>query len=52
VEFLHLRPIGGSGLAGRAKDVWFETVRALAFLTRGRLNLDNLFVVARTQSST
>jgi SAM-dependent methyltransferase len=49
VEFLHLHPIGGSGLVGSGKSVWFEAVRALARVSGGRLNLDNLFVVARKE---
>jgi SAM-dependent methyltransferase len=53
VQFVHLRPIQSSAggkiaLLPRAKTVWFETVRALAVASGGRLNFDNLFVVAYT----
>jgi hypothetical protein len=52
VGFVHLRPVAAEPGANRfeqpAKTAWFEAVRALGVLTRGYLNLDNLFVVART----
>jgi SAM-dependent methyltransferase len=51
IEFIHLRPIQGPGIAGRVKNVLFEAVRALASVTGGHLNLDNLFVVAHKESS-
>jgi hypothetical protein len=51
VSFAHLRPVAAEPGASRfeqpAKDAWFEAVRALAVLTGGLVNLDNLFVVAR-----
>jgi SAM-dependent methyltransferase len=50
IGFVHLRPVGAepgaSRFEGPAKRTWFAAVRALAVLTRGRANLDNLFVVA------
>jgi len=52
VEFLHLRPIQRAGVTGGAKNVGFQAVRALAFVTGGRLNIDNLFVLARKEFST
>ncbi len=52
VQFAHLHPAQNipSGFLQGAKDVWFQAVRALAILTRGRLNLNNLFVLAHKQS--
>jgi SAM-dependent methyltransferase len=55
VQFVHLHPIQGdsvskSGLAPRVKNAWFETVRALAVVSRGRLNFDNLFALAYRES--
>jgi 2-polyprenyl-3-methyl-5-hydroxy-6-metoxy-1,4-benzoquinol methylase len=52
IEFLHLPPIqsvAGSGnpLLRGAKNLWFHTSRALAVLSRGRCNLDNLFAACR-----
>jgi 2-polyprenyl-3-methyl-5-hydroxy-6-metoxy-1,4-benzoquinol methylase len=48
VQFLHLRPTDSMNpLARGLRDVWFQAVRALAILSRGRLNYDNLFVIAR-----
>jgi 2-polyprenyl-3-methyl-5-hydroxy-6-metoxy-1,4-benzoquinol methylase len=52
VDFVHLHPIQGvtprSGTwLGSVKNVGFEVVRAVAVASGGRLNLDNLFVVAR-----
>jgi 2-polyprenyl-3-methyl-5-hydroxy-6-metoxy-1,4-benzoquinol methylase len=51
IRFVHLRPIqsesaGEGRLRRAAKNVWFEAVRALALLSGGRLNFDNLFVLA------
>jgi SAM-dependent methyltransferase len=51
VEFTHLRPVdsissGWSASRQVVRKVWFEAVRGLANATGGRLNLDNLFVVA------
>jgi 2-polyprenyl-3-methyl-5-hydroxy-6-metoxy-1,4-benzoquinol methylase len=51
VEFLHLHPVQSAGLMGGAKNVWFEAIRALALVTGGRVNLDNLFVLARKESA-
>jgi 2-polyprenyl-3-methyl-5-hydroxy-6-metoxy-1,4-benzoquinol methylase len=55
VEFVHLRPVqaatGASELRQLAKVAGFHAVRALAGLTGGRLNLDNLFVIARKTSN-
>jgi 2-polyprenyl-3-methyl-5-hydroxy-6-metoxy-1,4-benzoquinol methylase len=52
IEFLHLRPVGSVStgsrrLRGGVKRLGFEAVRALARASGGRLNFDNLFVVAR-----
>ena len=52
VEFVHLRPVDSmnraeSRVARGAREVWFQTVRALAVVSKGRLNYNNLFVVAR-----
>lgn len=52
VELIHLHPIRtGSGwkaaLINPAKAAWFHAVRALAVATRGQVNFDNLFIVAR-----
>jgi 2-polyprenyl-3-methyl-5-hydroxy-6-metoxy-1,4-benzoquinol methylase len=54
VSFLHLHPIGsesGTGwrrvLAGPVKGAIYQVLRALAVGSGGRLNYDNLFVVAR-----
>jgi SAM-dependent methyltransferase len=52
LEFLHLRPVDSTShidslFARGARDVWFQAVRALAVLSGGGLNFDNLFVVAR-----
>jgi SAM-dependent methyltransferase len=54
IEFIHLRPID-SGL-GRFGSRWFKragfsTVKALDHLTFGRLNLDNLFAIARRRTT-
>ncbi len=48
LRFVHLRPVAdAAGPVGRAlKRGAYEAVRAAAVLTRGRLNLDNLFVLA------
>jgi 2-polyprenyl-3-methyl-5-hydroxy-6-metoxy-1,4-benzoquinol methylase len=52
IEFTHLHPISSSrGLpAQRVKSLCFYAVRSLAISTRGHLNFDNLFVVARKES--
>jgi 2-polyprenyl-3-methyl-5-hydroxy-6-metoxy-1,4-benzoquinol methylase len=55
VSFVHLPPIEtGEGRRGPfvnlAKNMSFQGVRTLAALSGGRLNLDNLFVVARKGS--
>jgi SAM-dependent methyltransferase len=52
VRFVHLRPVDSTSSSGSAarklvRKVWFDAVRGLAMATRGRLNLDNLFVVAQ-----
>jgi len=52
VAFVHLRPVESVNRMDNAvvrgvREVWFQTVRALAVLSGGRLNYDNLFVVAR-----
>jgi SAM-dependent methyltransferase len=54
VQFVHLHPIetvsgSGRGLRQGAKNASFRAVRALATLSGGRLNLDNLFVVGRKE---
>jgi len=51
VEFVHLHPVQGaaggkSGFLRGVKNVWFEGARALAMVSRGHLNFDNLFVAA------
>ena len=48
VEFVHLRPVEdvSSAFAQGVKRLSFEAVRAVAVVSRGRLNLDNLFVIA------
>jgi 2-polyprenyl-3-methyl-5-hydroxy-6-metoxy-1,4-benzoquinol methylase len=56
IEFLHLHPIqsfsGGKGeLLSGVKNVWFEFVRAIAIVSRGHVNFDNLFVVAQKSTS-
>ena len=56
VEFLHLHPIQGvsagkPGMLGGVKNISFKAVRALAIVSRGYLNFDNLFVLARKDSS-
>ena len=57
IEFVHLHPIqsvwrNGSRFVGGVKDGWFEVARALAIVSRGYLNFDNLFVVAHKESQT
>jgi hypothetical protein len=52
IEFVHLRPVDSTSSRRSAsrrlvRKVWFDTVRGLAMATRGRLNLDNLFVMAQ-----
>ena len=52
VEFIHLRPIqsvSGSRnqLLRSAKNAWFYLSVASAWMTFGRVNIDNLFAVAR-----
>jgi 2-polyprenyl-3-methyl-5-hydroxy-6-metoxy-1,4-benzoquinol methylase len=48
VEFIHLHPVDGHStvVAGAAKRLTFEAIRAVALLSFGYVNLDNLFVVA------
>jgi SAM-dependent methyltransferase len=55
VEFAHLHPFqGGSRVENvmmlGVKNLFFEAVRALAIVSKGRLNLDNLFVIAYKDS--
>jgi 2-polyprenyl-3-methyl-5-hydroxy-6-metoxy-1,4-benzoquinol methylase len=55
-EFVHLHPIqsvsGGKGeLLSGVKNVWFEFVRAIAIVSRGHINFDNLFVVAQKSTA-
>lgn len=50
IEFVHLHPCqdpDGPTLQRGARNIWFQVVRALGVVSRGHLNLDNLFVVAR-----
>jgi SAM-dependent methyltransferase len=52
VRFVHLRPVDSISIRRSAsrklvRKVWFDAVRGLAMATGGRLNLDNLFVVAQ-----
>jgi SAM-dependent methyltransferase len=47
VRFVHLRPIQGTRRGAVAKTAWYQLGRALWFLSAGRCNIDNLFVVAR-----
>jgi 2-polyprenyl-3-methyl-5-hydroxy-6-metoxy-1,4-benzoquinol methylase len=51
VGCLHLRPIQSvsgsqSAFLSGLKNAWFKVARALAVLSGGRMNIDNLFVVA------
>ncbi len=55
IEFVHLRPIQSvsgsrSRLLAFAKNAWFYSGAALFWASRGRVNLDNLFVIARKAS--
>lgn len=55
VEFVHLHPIQSVSGSKRVflrgvKNIWFEAARALAIVSGGILNFDNLFVVARKES--
>jgi len=52
IEFAHFHPIHSVSSRGRVvvrciKNVCYEAVRILAIASRGRLNVDNLFVLAR-----
>jgi SAM-dependent methyltransferase len=47
IEFVHLHPIDSEGVVGRVKVGAYRVVRALVEITGGRVNLDNLFAVAR-----
>ena len=50
VKFMHLHPIqskADNAVTYAAKNMCFETLKALAMLSGGSLNLDNLFVLAR-----
>ena len=55
IEFLHLRPVRSLSTKQRwllqgVKHMGFEAVRALAIVSRGHLNFDNLFVVAHKEA--
>lgn len=55
-EFLHLTPVQSvSGSKSRllklAKNAWFYSSAALHRLTRGAVNFDNLFVIARKRAT-
>jgi len=55
IEFTHLHPIQSvsrkrSRFVGGVKNVWFEAARALAIISGGYLNFDNLFVLAHKES--
>jgi SAM-dependent methyltransferase len=56
VHFAHLRPVDdvrrNTLIARGARNAWFQAVRALAILSVGWLNYDNLFVVARKGTQT
>ncbi len=57
VEFVHLHPIqsvsgANGGFLQGIKNVWFEVAYALAIASRGHMNFDNLFVVARKETQT
>jgi hypothetical protein len=52
VRFVHLPPIDGMGAAPSrmsrlAKRAWFGAAAALFWVTRGGVNVDNLFADAR-----
>ena len=52
VRFIHLRPIeavadAGGAVARLVKRAWFVAAVALFHVSMGRINVDNLFVVAR-----
>ena len=52
VEFVHLHAIDATSSKRRmsarlARSAWFHAARGLATVSRGRVNIDNLFVVAR-----
>jgi len=52
IRFLHLRPIDSDsekpGLGGRlARSLWYHGARGLDAVSRGRLNVDNLYVAAQ-----
>lgn len=55
INFIHLRPIqsisgNSSTLLRFAKNVWFYSSVALYCASRGRFNLDNLFVIAKKRT--
>jgi SAM-dependent methyltransferase len=57
IEFVHLHPIQGlsvskTGFRPKVKNACFEVVRALAIISRGHLNFNNLFVLAHKESQT
>ena len=57
VEFVHLHPVQSvsgskSGFLRGVKNVYFEIARTLAFVSRGHLNFDNLFVLAYKEFQT
>jgi 2-polyprenyl-3-methyl-5-hydroxy-6-metoxy-1,4-benzoquinol methylase len=52
VEFIHLHAIDATSSKRRipaqlARSAWFHAARGLARVSRGRVNIDNLFVVAQ-----
>jgi 2-polyprenyl-3-methyl-5-hydroxy-6-metoxy-1,4-benzoquinol methylase len=52
VDFVHLHAIESASSKRRmssqlARSLWFHTARGLAALSRGRVNIDNLYAVAR-----
>jgi hypothetical protein len=52
VEFVHLRPVRARTMIGDiAKRGAFALMRGIDSLTRGRVNLDNLFVLARKREA-
>ena len=52
ISFTHLRPIQGvagsrSEILRLVKNIWFYSARSIDRFTAGRVNLDNLFIVAK-----
>ena len=55
IKFVHLPPIQGTaggkrGVHRIVKNICFYSIYALSLVSRGHLNFDNLFVVARKES--